>query len=152
MPFLARLLGRTKNKRNPSEEAETNEEKAPKLETTKKSMEEHFDKNGLHTYKREFLNNNIICPICHSKPVKEVYVVEGPYFSKNGSQINALIKVFVKYLCGKCGHEESKRTIYIPLYGIETLSPFFTEDFKDVIQQIKSEADKYTDILRKVLI
>jgi len=152
MPFLARLLGRSRNKTKANKENKVGKGEITKPIATKNSTEHQFDENSLYVYKHEIINDNINCPVCHSKPIKEIYVIEGPYFNKNGNQINALIKVFVKQFCGKCGHEESKRAIYIPLYGIEILSPFFTEEFKSVIQQINDKADKYMDILGKVLI
>ncbi len=149
MPFLARLLGRSKSKevkktmRN-NTTLDTNDNNGSKGNVKKD--------NELYVYKREIISTSMKCPACKNPLVKETYVVEGPYFSKNGHQISALIKVFVNYKCDKCGCNGSKRAIYIPLYGVEVLSPFFTDEFKKVIEQIRGKADEYTSILKKVLI
>ena len=151
MSILSKLLSGVKDKKREYGMDDTTLHKAHYVKgyTLKTSLNED---NGILVYRREAIGEIVKCPTCNSLLVRKVYIVEGPYFNKNGEYINVLIKVFTKYECKKCNYTESKKVIYIPLHGVEALLPFLKDEFKNVIEQIKIKAENYKSILRRVLI
>lgn len=150
MSILSKLLSGVKDKKR----YEVNDTTLYKVHYIKGyTLETSLNEDsGILVYRREAIGEIVKCPTCGSPLVRKVYVVEGPYFNKNGECINVLIKVFTKYECKKCNYTESKKVIYIPLHGVEALLPFLTDEFKNVIGQIKSRAENYKSILRRILI
>ena len=151
MSILSKLLSGVKDRGKECGVGDATSYKVHHVEgyTSKTSLNEN---NGILIYRREAMDEAVKCPKCNSSLVRKVYIVEGPYFSKNGECISVLIKVFAKYECKECDYAESKKVMYIPLHGVEALLPFLTDEFKNVIEQIKIKAEDYKSILRRVLI